>query len=170
MITQTETPLSIDHRDSGAIFSDDRKHRYLLWRIWDRSQPFVMFIGLNPSTADEVDPDPTIRSVGRIAKHNGYGGILMMNCWSFVTSKPELLQHNPMSDEWNNNMLTLMAGRCKDVVFAWGAFKVIKEKGRDKELEEMFPRAKALFINKDGSPKHPLFCRSNTNLIDWKCK
>ena len=52
--------------DNGADFSPDRKHRYSLWRIWDRSKPLVMFIGLNPSTANESDNDPTIRSVCRI--------------------------------------------------------------------------------------------------------
>lgn len=60
--------------DFGADFSNDRKYRYALWRIWDRTKPLVMFIGLNPSTANETENDPTIKSVGRISKNNGYGG------------------------------------------------------------------------------------------------
>jgi hypothetical protein len=45
---------------------------------------------------------------------------------------------------------------------------VVSETGRDKELIAMFPDAKALFINKSGSPKHPLYCRKDTALIDYK--
>lgn len=154
--------------DYGAEFSNDRNYRYALWRIWDRIKPFAMFIGLNPSTANETDSDPTIRSVGRICKNNGYGGFYMMNCFAYVTSDPKPLKHNPMSDERNNNMLTVIAGKCNTVVFAWGNFSVVKETGRDKELAEMFPNAKALFINKNGSPKHPLYCKSDIKFVEWK--
>jgi hypothetical protein len=154
--------------DFGADFSNDRKYRYSLWRIWDRKLSLVMFIGLNPSTANETESDPTIRSCGRIAKANGYGGFYMMNCWAYIATDPKLLKHNPMSDEWNNNMLTVIASKCKTVVFAWGNFKVVSETGRDKELTEMFPNAKALSINKNGSPKHPLYCKSETEFVEWK--
>jgi len=65
--------------ESGAEFSECRKYRYALWRIWDKSKPLVMFIGLNPSTANENVDDPTIRSVCRMTKNNGYGGVYMMN-------------------------------------------------------------------------------------------
>ena len=152
----------------GADFSNDRKYRYSLWRIWDETKPLVMFVGLNPSTANETEVDATIRSVIRIARHNGYGGFYMMNCWAYVATKPENLKFNPMSSEWNNNMLTVIAAKCKDVVFAWGAFKIVKELGRDVEMKAMFPQAKCLQILKDGSPKHPLYCKSDTKFIKYK--
>ena len=151
----------------GAEFSECRKYRYALWRVWDESKPLVMFIGLNPSTANEVDNDPTIRSVGRIAKANGYGGFYMMNCWAYVATKPENLVIDRLSYQYNNDWLNIISGKCKDVVFAWGSFAIVAEKGRDKELAEMFPNAKALFINKNGSPKHPLYCKSDTQLVSW---
>jgi len=68
---------------------------------------------------------------------------------------------------FNVNMLTTIKAKCKDVVFAWGSFAIVKETGRDRELSEMFPNAKALFINKTGSPKHPLYCKSDTKFVDW---
>ena len=46
--------------ESGALFSRDKKYRYALWRVWDFDSPSVMFIGLNPSTANEKVNDPTI--------------------------------------------------------------------------------------------------------------
>jgi hypothetical protein len=155
--------------DKGATFSQDRKNRYSLWRIWDDTLPLVMFIGLNPSTANEDENDPTIRSVERIAKCNGYGGFYMMNCFSYVSTNPKGLIIDVVSHCFNNNLLLEIGSKCKDVVFAWGNFDVVKETGRDKELCEMFPNAKALFVNKNGSPKHPLYCKSDTKLIEFKC-
>lgn len=142
--------------NNGANFSEDGKYRYSLWRIWDNSLPLVMFIGLNPSTANQIDNDPTINCVIKFCKQWGYGGVYMMNCWAYVTSDPKLLKSNPMSDEWNNNTLTITASKCKDVVFAWGKFEVIKASGRDKELIEMFPHALCIG-QKGGHPFHPLW-------------
>jgi len=157
----------INTQDFGASFSHDRTHRYSLWRIWDRSKPLVMFIGLNPSTANENENDPTIRSCGRIAKANGYGGFYMMNCWTYISTDPKLLKTNPMADRQNNDLLTVTAGECEGVVFAWGTFDIVKKKGRDKELAAMFPNAMALHVNKDGSPKHPLYCKSDTRFVPY---
>ena len=154
--------------NSGADFSECRNYRYALWRIWDKSKPMIMFIGLNPSIANATQDDPTIRRVKRFAKDWGYGGVYMMNCFAYVSTKPELIKHNPMADEWNNNMLTINASKCKSVLFAWGNFEIIKETGRDKELSEMFPNAVCLGKNKNGSPKHPFYVAANTSQINYK--
>ncbi len=37
----------------GAIFSDDRKYRYALWRVWSITKPPLMMIGLKHSVANE---------------------------------------------------------------------------------------------------------------------
>ena len=154
--------------DNYASFSECRNYRYYLRRIWDSEKPMVMFIGLNPSTANEFEDDPTIRSVCRIAKANGYGGVYMMNCWPYVSTDPTKLKRDELTDKWNNDNLTVIAAYCKDVVFAWGSFDVVRETGRDLELMEMFPRAKVLHVNKNGSPKHPLYCKSDSILLDYQ--
>lgn len=153
---------------AGADFSHDRKYRFRLWRIWDPEKPLVMFIGLNPSKADESKLDPTIESVIRISRTNGYGGFYMLNCWAFVSTDPKGLQHNPVSDRWNDDVLTTTAAKCKDVVFAWGNFQVVTDTGRNRELIEMFPRAKCIGLNKNGSPKHPLYQLETTILRPFK--
>ena len=71
---------------TDATFSDDRVHRYALWRIWDESLPKVLFIGLNPSTATETKNDPTIRRCMGYAKDWGYGGYIMGNIFAFRSS------------------------------------------------------------------------------------
>ena len=142
--------------NAGADFSECKKYRYRLWRIWDNKLPLAMCIGLNPSTANAVKTDPTITNLAKMLKILGYGGFYMMNCWPYIASKPEQLKHSPMSDEWNNNVLTVTASLCKDVIFCWGNFEIVTEKGRDTELAEMFPNAKCFGFTKSGKPFHPL--------------
>lgn len=140
----------------GAEFSTCGKYRYKLWRIWNKELPQVMCIGLNPSTANADQDDQTIQNLRRILTKLGYGGFYMMNCFAYITSDPKLLKHNPMSDEWNNNVITVTAAKCEVIIFAWGNFAIVRETGRDKELEEMFPNAKCFGFNKNGTPMHPL--------------
>lgn len=160
-------PLFENESDFGAVFSECRRYRYALWRIWDSTKPLVMFVGLNPSSANEADADPTIRSVARIAKHNGYGGFYMMNCFPYVSTNPDELRDFG-NIATNNHWLCKVAAVCKCVVFAWGSFAVVRKLGKDVEMTEMFPKAKALFVNKNGSPKHPLYCKSATKFVEWK--
>ena len=75
--------------NKGAEFSPCQKYRYKLWRIWDNTLPLVMFIGLNPSTANEINDDHTVSNVGKIAKSNGYGGFYMMNSFPFISTDPK---------------------------------------------------------------------------------
>lgn len=155
-----------ENKNKGAIFSDDRKYRYALWRLWDENKPLVMFIGLNPSTANENENDPTIRRVINFAKDWGYGGVYMMNLFAYVTAYPKELKEcgNPVAD--NDHYLLNISMKCKDTVFAWGNFKEAEE--RSKEVQNMFKKATCLGINKNGTPKHPLYIKSNTRQINFK--
>lgn len=150
----------------GAEFSQCRKYRYGLWRIWDEEKPLIMFIGLNPSTASENMDDPTIRRVKRFAKDWGYGGVYMCNLFAFVTAYPEELKtcDDPINE--NDKWLARFGFMCKDVLFAWGSFKEAKQ--RAEVVSKMFPGAVCLGITKDGSPKHPLYIAANTKQINFK--
>ena len=77
---------------SGAVFSDCRKYRYTLWRIWDGNKPLVMIIGLNPSTADETSNDPTITRCKNFARSWGYGGVLVANLFGCRATSPNELR------------------------------------------------------------------------------
>lgn len=140
--------------NEGAEFSGDRKYRYALWRIWDESKPLVMFVGLNPSTANETDNDPTIRCVIKFAKQWGYGGVYMANLFGLVSSNPAdlLTCKDPVGD--NDHQLEIFSRKCKDVVFAWGKFN--QAQGRRAVVEIMFPGAFCIG-KKDGHPFHPLW-------------
>src|SRR6478736_7134631 len=98
-----------------AAFSGDRKYRYWLKREW-HDEMFtdikrLVFIGLNPSTANAVDDDPTIRKVITIAKRHGYSGVVMLNLFAIVSTDPSLLLTHPdpndgtLNDIWLRDMV-----------------------------------------------------------------
>lgn len=146
--------------DAGAEFSTNRKYRYALWRIWDKSKPLVMFIGLNPSTANETEPDPTIRRVINFACDWGYGGLYMMNLFGIVSSKPEVLltDSNPLGD--NDKWLEAVAAKCDRIIFAWGVFKQARLRAED--IKNRFPGSYCLKKTKEGHPWHPLYVAAKT--------
>lgn len=149
----------------GAEFSECRKYRYCLWRIWDETLPKVMFIGLNPSTANEETDDPTIRRVIAFAKKWGYGGVYMMNCFSYVSTDPREL--STVEDRYMNDVrIAEKSKEVAEIIFAWGSFG--EAKGRASVLSVLYPNARALVINKDGSPRHPLYVRTDTIPVPFK--
>jgi hypothetical protein len=145
--------------DNGAEFSPDRKYRYCLWRIWDESKPLVMFIGLNPSTANEDSDDPTIRRVKSFAVKWGFGGVVMMNLFAFATAYPSELKKcsDPLGD--NDLYLQEIGAICKKIIFAWGNFPEAIERGN--QVAKMFPEGQALILNGNGSPRHPLYVKGD---------
>jgi hypothetical protein len=149
---------------NGASFSECRKYRYSLWRIWDVEKPMVMFIGLNPSTANENGDDPTIRRVKKFAFDWGFGGVYMMNLFAWVTAYPEELKQaeDPIGGA-NDFQLRQIGKICNEIIFAWGSFPEAIE--RAEEVKAMFPGAKALLVNSNGSPRHPLYVPQNTKPV-----
>lgn len=152
--------------DNGAEFSADKKYRYALWRIWNSEKPLVMFIGLNPSKATENANDNTITKVIKVARNNGFGGLYMMNLFAYITPHPEELKKckDPLGD--NDGWLEKVAPKCKRIVFAWGNFKEAKE--RSEQVVKMFDSPHCFVQNKNGSPKHPLYCLDETVFIPFK--
>jgi hypothetical protein len=150
--------------NSGAWFSRDQKHRLYLWRIWDDTKPFLMVIGLNPSTANADSDDPTIRKLKAIAKHNGFGGFYMTNLFTFISTDPKKLDIINGNHETADQVLNDIRKLAETVLIAWGNFDVM---GRDQEVLRMFPNAVALKTNKNGNPKHPLYCKNDSRFVNY---
>lgn len=148
---------------TGAEFSECKQYRYGLWRKWDADKPNIMFIGLNPSTATATMDDPTIRRVKRFAMDWGYGGVYMCNLFAFISPYPEDLKTWADPVGGNDYWLLYFASMCKDVLFAWGSFPEAEERARI--ISERFPNAICLGLNKNGTPKHPLYIAANTKPI-----
>ena len=144
---------------SGAVFSDCRKYRYALWRIWDGNKPLVMIIGLNPSTADETSNDPTITRCKSFARSWGYGGVLEANLFGFRATSPNELRvyHEPVGKE-NDLWVHEIAKEAVIKVAAWGNYG--KFLNRSEKILASLDQLHCIQMNKSGEPAHPLYLKA----------
>ncbi len=143
-----------------AVLSKCRKYRFALWRIWDESKPQVMFIGLNPSTADEIDDDPTLIRCINYAKAWGFGGICMTNLFAYRATEPQdmLTAHAPVGSE-NDQWLINLSKKAGLVVAAWGNTGTYLN--RSSHIKQLIPNLNYLKLNQSGEPAHPLYLKSS---------
>lgn len=152
--------------DKGAIFNTKRTHRQSLWRIWDSSVPMLVCIGMNPSTADEEENDPTVERTERRARKLGYGGLIMLNMQDIIETDSTKLDDIPSEKRCTADNSTQlldaldMASNGKaDILCAWG--KPGQKYGPVAWLATQAARRKVTLYclkkNKDGSPQHPLY-------------
>ena len=109
------------YRETGARFSVDRRYRYALWRVWDRSRGVCNFLLLNPSIADEVTNDPTSERCERRARRWGFGGLIVTNLFALCATDPAGLRRvaDPIGPE--NDAAILEAARVRGWSSARGA-------------------------------------------------
>lgn len=140
----------------STIFSPDRLYRYVLWREWLFGKGVVMFIGLNPSTADETVNDPTVRRCIDYAKRWGFAGLFMTNLFAYRATLPRVMKaySQPVGPE-NDLWLQRCAHESDVVVAAWG--KEGPFRGRDREVLNLLADLRCLGTNNNGTPKHPLY-------------
>jgi len=150
----------------NATFSNCRTYRYSLSCIWDKKKKFVLFIGLNPSTADEKVDDPTIRRCVNYAKNWGYGGFLMVNLFAYRTTLPSNLKKvkYPIGSE-NDKYIVTLSKKADITVAAWGNHGNLYS--RDKQVLSLVPSLMCLKINKSGQPAHPLYLKKGLKLTKF---
>lgn len=150
---------------SSAMFSPCRLYRYALWRDWN-ANPACVFIGLNPSTADETNDDPTIRRCIEFARSWGYGSICMLNLFAFRSTDPKamLKASEPVGPD-NDEVIREACSGAAVVVAAWG--KRGQHMGRDRKVLAMVRDLKCLKVNQDGTPQHPLYLPATLTPIHY---
>jgi len=104
---------------SGAVFGQHRAYRFVLWRFWNDS-PRVLFVGLNPSTANEYSDDPTLKRCCAFAEKWGYGGMYFCNLYSYVSTDPGLLSFKEALHAANIPAITMATNLVVLVIAAWG--------------------------------------------------
>lgn len=146
--------------NSGAVLSDCGKHRFKLWRTWNPGAPRVLFIMLNPSTADHTKDDPTIRRCISLANQWGFGGLMVGNLFPCRSSNPDDIHQlwDPAFDGQNERALRRMASQCGTVVFAWGCHPSVGI--RNAAIISMFPAAMVIQKTMYGHPRHPLYIKN----------
>lgn len=156
-------------------FSPDRLYRYTLWRDWFEDLfdhgayagppvPFVQFIGLNPSTADEVKDDNTIRCCRNYAKKWSFKAMCMTNLFAFRATDPRDMKKaiepiGPDNDKW----LLAISGEADLIVAVWGTHG--KHHGRTDKVLKCLRNVHCLARNSDGSPHHPFYLPANLKPI-----
>ena len=151
-----------DHETRSAVFSPCRKYRYHLAQIWDETKLPLLWLMLNPSTADETQNDPTVERCERRARMWGYGGSEVYNIFAYRATDPKTMraQADPIGPE-NDKWIRHFARRSQTHigVAGWGAHGEHMARGKSVTdiLKQEGGRAHALKINKNGHPAHPLY-------------
>tara|TARA_R110002020_G_scaffold185004_1_gene382468 strand:+ start:3460 stop:4062 length:603 start_codon:yes stop_codon:yes gene_type:complete len=151
----------------------DDQHRWWLRRWWSAG-PYVCWIMLNPSTADASRNDPTLHEVIRFTRLWGFGGLVVVNLYPFISSSPAACRRwakwgapgrGPdwyVRDRlWKNEDVIAREARAADlVVAAWGAGAWdgdwVNHVIETVQSEAPFPALHCLGKTASGAPKHPL--------------
>lgn len=141
-----------------AVFDESEKYRYSLYREWDNSLPRILFIMLNPSTANHDTEDHTSRQCLYFSKKFGYGSLEIVNLYAYVSTDPKQLKESddPIGKK-NNAYILEAAKRAKTVVIAWGEKHLMKQRNKEitKLLREYGHQVYCLDVTKSGHPRHP---------------
>ena len=158
--------LSPDH--PNALVSIDGQYRYWLTRRWSPGEDWCLFCGLNPSTADAREDDPTIRRMVGFARSWGFGGLAVVNLFAYRATDPENLPKDWVTAAGEDNDLIIRGWIIKSdlLVCAWGANPAV---GRQQSLiaqmgiwcKEHGRRMRCLGLTKGGHPRHPLYVKAD---------
>lgn len=160
--------------NGDAVFSADGRHRPLMRRWLGDAFPdrHLLFIGMNPSTADAIVNDPTCAREWTFTLREGFSGMVKANVGDWRATDPKMLLAPGVVVSSPDNLPTIRAAAAR-------ADKVILCHG--KLNRALAPAGRALVdaltgdgvhlwcfgTNADGSPKHPLYLRGDTPLVRW---
>jgi len=170
-----QAPVNAAHTESRAFLSADGLYRYSLTREIadpqfgcldeDERDVTVTFVGLNPSTADATQDDPTIRRCIRFAREWGFARMKMVNLYAYRATDPTSLFVAEEAGMYvigpeNDHVISLVFGGSDKIVAAWGALAPEK---RVAEFVETFGgwQMWALGLTQGGRPRHPLYMRAD---------
>jgi len=145
---------------STAVYSDCELYRYALTRVWDDAGDKALFVMLNPSTATEVQNDPTVERCERRAHALGFGGFRVTNIFAWRDTDPRKMRAAADPVGPANDMAILEGCDWADrIIAAWGTHGAHMQRGA--AVEALLRGAQTpvhhLGLTKDGHPKHPLY-------------
>lgn len=159
------------HKD--AILSGEviPAYRYWLLRSWLRTGPRVLWVMLNPSTADASIDDPTIKRVVSFSTSWGFGSSAVVNLFALRATKPEQIYQSvdPIGPMNTAHIIAALL-QADMVVAAWGAHGPFA--ARDKAVMRLLDRfwrkpVHCLGTTKDGCPLHPLYVKGDRELVRY---
>jgi len=154
----------------SAIISKCGQYRYRLERIVGSKSKACLFIMLNPSTANDVENDNTIRRCIRFAASFGCGRLMVGNLFAFRTRNPaELKQALKPDGPHNLKHLRAMCNEASIVIAAWGSHGTHRNQHMKvlKKLDEWKVPVHFLKLTKGGQPSHPLYLKGDLKPQLW---
>lgn len=154
---------------NACVFSACEQYRYALIHSWGvvddcfvqveprPDEKRIMWIGLNPSTADQNQLDPTLRRIRWFSHQFGFRSFVMTNLFAYRATKPRaMLRHaNPIGTD-NDAMLTEAAKSAGMIIACWGTHGA--HLARDVSVRKLINAPLfCLGINEGGTPRHPLY-------------
>lgn len=157
-----------------ALISSCEAYRYWLSRSWGGTGKRALFLMLNPSTADAQVDDRTIQRCVSLAESWGCSSLHVVNLFAFRATHPKDMFKakypvGPDNAKHIKDLLGRMTPRRDLVVCAWGNHGryLDQDKAVLALIEKSGHKARCLEINKNGTPKHPLYVRRETRLIPY---
>lgn len=149
---------------SGSAVIDGQWRYQLIRRVpGNDASRRVLWVMLNPSTADAMYDDPTIRRVLDFSRRWGFGWVEVVNLFALRSTDPRKL--TPIRSVGPSNQAYIDEGlaRADEVIVAWGNRGAIAiGRGRFRHYG-----AKCLGVTIKGEPKHPLYCRATATRVTW---
>lgn len=184
MQNETST-IKLDGQTAGdlqsmtAIISPCGKYRYKLDRnvspmVFEENAPRIVWIMVNPSIADAIQDDPTIRKVRGFTLRMGGTAFTVGNLFSYrATDVRELKTAShptgPDDDFWLHQIIAMS----DKVIVAWGPMAKLPKhlRGRYEQVVKIARReGKKLYClgtAKDGHPLHPLMQPYSVEIREW---
>lgn len=167
MITRTHQK---DDAASTAVYSDCEAYRYTLTRIWDPKGKRALFIMLNPSTATEVQNDPTVERCERRARALGFGGFRVTNIFAWRDTDPKKMRAaaDPVGPA-NDAAIVESCPWADQIICAWGTHGAHLNRGPHVEalLRNTGLPLYHLGLTQAGHPKHPLYISYSQQPQEW---
>ena len=155
-----------------AEISADGLYRYCLYREWGPNQAHLMWVMLNPSTADATKDDPTIRRCINYSKAWGYARMVFLNVFALRATDPKelALAEDPVGP-LNDRFLETFSNDARQVIAAWGGSFPKKYAPRVEQVEGLLVRdgdVHCLGTTLAGQPKHPVRLPSDLEPQVWR--
>lgn len=161
---------------NGAVLSSCKTYRYRLDRWWSDGD-CVVWVMLNPSTADASVDDQTIRKCVGFSKLWGYGRLVVVNLFALRSTDPTALARSTDAFGVQNDYYIAQAMEsAAEVIVAWGCqqhMSTEKLKRRPAQLAEFIKALRpdvevnCLGYRKDGAPRHPVMLPYSTERQPW---
>ena len=157
-----------------AVFSEDGRYRPLMRRWLGDAFPdrYLLFIGMNPSTADAAVNDPTCAREWTFTQREGFDAMVKANVGDYRATDPKMLLQPGVEASSPANLPAIRqaaAGAARVILCHGKLNKALAPAGRAL-VEALTQDGVPLWCfgtNGDGSPKHPLYLRGDTAIVPW---